>query len=131
MVKMLLSAVLSLALLVGAAIWETAYLNAEFGEVRAALGTLEAKTRDESALPDDARALQRLWEEKKKKLHAVIPHGDIAYIDYWLGEAEGCIQARLYEDALAKIEVLLVICRQLPQTYALTFENIFCHVIAL
>ena len=41
------------------------------------------------------------------------------------GEADGCIEAKLYPDALSKIEVLLVICEQIPQTYALTFENIF------
>ncbi len=125
MVKTVLSVLLTFALLAGAAIFETVYVTAQFAEVRQALQTLEGKVREETAVPDDSQAVQTLWENKKKNLHAVIPHGDISYIDYWLGEADGCIEAGLYEDALAKIEVLLVICRQIPQTYAITFENIF------
>ena len=125
MVKTIASILISLALLIGATVFETVFINTQFAEVRAALEVLEEKVREESAVPDDTRAVQKLWENKKEKLHAVIPHNDISYIDYWLGEADGCIKAKLYPDALSKIEVLLVICEQIPQTYALTFENIF------
>ena len=58
-------------------------------------------------------------------LHAVIPHSDISYIDYWLGEAVSFIESEDGAQALSKIEVLLTLCEQIPQTYALTFENIF------
>ncbi len=125
MVKTIASILISLALLVGAAVFETVFINTQFADVRAALEALEEKVREESAVAADTQSVQKLWENKKEKLHAVIPHNDISYIDYWLGEADGCIQAQLYRDALAKIDVLLVICRQIPQTYALTFENIF------
>lgn len=125
MVKTIASILISLTLLVGAAVFETVFINTQFAEVRAALEALEEKVREESAVAADTQAVQKLWENKKEKLHAVIPHNDISYIDYWLGEADGCIEAGLYADALSKIEVLLVICKQIPQTYALTFENVF------
>ena len=101
MVKMIVSIAVSLALLAGAAVFETLFIDAQFTQVREALEVLEEKVREENAL------------------------NDISYIDYWLGEADGCIEAGLYADALSKIEVLLVICKQIPQTYALTFENVF------
>lgn len=125
MVKMIVSIAVSLVLLAGAAVFETLFIDAQFAQVREALEVLEEKVREENALPADTQAVQKLWENKKEKLHAVIPHNDISYIDYWLGEADGCIEAGLYADALSKIEVLLVICKQIPQTYALTFENVF------
>ena len=125
MVKTIASILISLALLIGATVFETVFINTQFAEVRAALEVLEEKVREQAAVPGDTQAVQKLWEDKKEKLHAVIPHNDISYIDYWLGEADGCIEARLYPDALSKIEVLLVICEQIPQTYALTFANIF------
>ena len=43
------------------------------------------------------------WEEKKKRLHAVIPHSDISYIDYWLGEAVSFIESEDGAQALSKI----------------------------
>ena len=55
----------------------------------------------------------------------MIPHNDIAQVDYWLGEAVSCIETRAYTDALAKLEVLQTICRQIPMTYKITFENVF------
>ena len=49
----------------------------------------------------------------------------IAYIDYWLGEATGCIAVGDFAEALTKLEVLTVICEQLPQQYSVSIENIF------
>ena len=70
-----------------------------------------------------ADSVRTLWESEKKLLHVVIPHTDISYVDYWLSEAVSLIETENYADAQSKIEVLLVLCRQIPQTYRITFEN--------
>ena len=124
MVKTLLSIFISLALLVGAAIFETFYVGAQFDKFGDALETLEIKVRDESATRGDAEAVRELWEAEKKNLHSVIPHNDISYIDYWMGEAVSYIETKNFDDALSKIEVLITICEQIPQTYSVSLENI-------
>ena len=60
----------------------------------------------------------------EKNLHSVIPHNDISYIDYWMGEAVSYIETKNFDDALSKIEVLITICEQIPQTYSVSLENI-------
>ena len=124
MVKMIVSIAVSLALLAGAAVFETLFIDAQFAQVREALEVLEEKVREENALPADTQAVQKLWENKKEKLHAVIPHNDISYIDYWMGEAVSYIETKNFDDALSKIEVLITICEQIPQTYSVSLENI-------
>mgnify|MGYP000106785519 FL=1 len=125
MVKTVLSILISLALLVSAAVFELFYVNEQFDKFEEALSSLELKVREESANREDAEAVKILWEHEKKNLHVVIPHNDISYIDYWLGEAVSYIETKNFDDALSKIEVLVTICRQIPQTYGVTFENIF------
>lgn len=125
MVKTVLSILISLALLVSAAVFELFYVNEQFDKFEEALSSLELKVREESANRKDAEAVKILWEHEKKNLHVVIPHNDISYIDYWLGEAVSYIETKKFDDALSKIEVLVTICRQIPQTYGVTFENIF------
>ena len=108
-----------------AAVFELFYVNEQFDKFEEALSSLELKVREESANREDAEAVKILWEHEKKNLHVVIPHNDISYIDYWLGEAVSYIETKKFDDALSKIEVLVTICRQIPQTYGVTFENIF------
>ena len=125
MVKTLLSLQISALLLFGAAIGESYFVNRQFGRLDTALAALEEKVREENATRTDAETVQTLWNEEKRKLHAVIPHNDISYIDYWLGEAVSYIETKNYDDALSKVEVLLTVCKQIPKTYSISFENVF------
>ena len=125
MVKTILSLVITFALLVSAALFENFFVNAQFEKFSAAVNSLQEKVRNQTANRADAEAVKTLWDAQKKLLHIVIPHGDIAYIDYWLGEATGCIAVGDFAEALTKLEVLTVICEQLPQQYSVSIENIF------
>ena len=125
MVKTILSVAITLALLIGAAIFEEIFVSREFEKFAGALETLDEKVREESSARGDAESVRTLWEREKKVLHIVIPHRDIAYVDYWLGEAVSLIETKPYDEALSKIDVLLTICKQIPQTYRITFENVF------
>ena len=55
----------------------------------------------------------------------MIPHGDILGIDYWLSEAVSLIEEEDYPAARSKWQVLITLARQLPKTYAISFENVF------
>ena len=101
MVKMIVSIAVSLALL--AAAYLNTVIDAQFAQVRSAR-MLEEKVREENALPADTRR-SKLWENKKETARSR-PAQRHLLIDYWLGEADGCIEAGLYADALSKIEVL-------------------------
>ena len=125
MVKTLVSIAAALALLLAATFFEMRFVDTQFEKFGAAVLSLEEKVRGETASAEDGRAVQTLWEAEKKKLHVVVPHGDIAYIDYWLSEAIGCIETGQYSDAQSKLTVLREICRQIPESYGITFGNIF------
>ena len=125
MVKTILSVIISALLIAGAAAAENFFVNNQFDRLEPALPALEKKVRDGDAVRTDADAVKMLWDSEKRKLHAVIPHNDISYIDYWLGEAVSYVETKNYDDALSKIEVLLTICEQIPKTYSISFENVF------
>lgn len=125
MVKTLLSVLLTLLLLVGAGIGEHFFVVSRFDKFSAAIDALCQKTQKEEATRADADTVKTLWNNEKKSLHILIPHADIAYIDYWLGEATGCIAVGDFAEALTKLEALTVICEQLPQQYSVSIENIF------
>ncbi len=125
MVKTILSLLIATALLAGAAIFESYFVQNKFEKMEVALLALEDKVRVGEAHRTDAEVVKTLWDDEKRKLHAVIPHNDISYIDYWLGEAVSYVETKHYDDALSKIEVLLTICEQIPKTYNISFENVF------
>lgn len=113
--------VLCLALFIGVEI----YLNKQFDEFHEALNTLYRKVENETANREDGYAVRQMWTDKKSKLHVFIPHNDISYVDYWLSEACGFIYRKEYALALANIEVLQEISKNLPGGYTLKLENIF------
>ncbi len=125
MVKSIITTLAAIALCIGFFIWTHVYLYDQFDTFHGALETLYDKIENEEASREDAYAVKAMWENKKSKLHILIPHNDISYLDYWLNEACGLIYNEKYDLALGKIEVLLEITKNLPDAYSLKLENIF------
>lgn len=125
MVKTIWTITLTIALLVGLGIFEHFFVKQQFNELESALYTLQEKVQEKTALKTDGETVRVLWNKEKEKLHMIIPHNNIAHIDNWLSEAIGLIETEHYELALSKIEVLIDICVQIPDTYGVSFENIF------
>ena len=125
MVKSILYTLAALILCVGLFVGVDLYLNKQFDEFHDAIETLYDKIENETANREDGYAVRRMWNEKKSKLHILVPHNDVSYIDYWLSEACGLIYSGEYELALGKIEVLREITKNLPGGYSFRFENIF------
>lgn len=125
MVKAICYTAAAILLCIGIFIFAEYYIGKQFNEFSEALDTLYTKIDERTATREDGYAVRELWADKKSKLHVLLPHNDISYIDYWLSEACGLIYNGEYELALGKIEVLKEIAENLPGSYALNFENIF------
>lgn len=124
MVKSIVYTLVAIALCIGTFIFTEWYLHKQFDEFSAALDSLYVKIENETATREDGFAVRSLWNDKKSKLHILVPHNDISYIDYWLNEACGLLYTEHYDLALGKIEVLKEICKNLPDGYSLKIGNI-------
>ena len=125
MVKAICYTVAAILICIGLFVFTEWYLGKQFDEFSAALDSLYEKIEDETATAEDGFAVRTLWENKKTKLQVLVPHNDISYVDYWLSEACGLLYNRNYGLALAKIEVLKEISKNLPDAYRVKLENIF------
>lgn len=125
MVKSIIYTLVAIALSIGAFIGAHVYIKKQFENFHGALETLYDKIEDKTATREDAYAVKKLWADEKSKLHILIPHNDISYVDYWLSEACGLIYTGQYDLALGKIEVLLEITSNLPDAYSVKMENVF------
>ena len=125
MVKTILSIAISLCILIGICIFESIFVRKTIYSVEASLIQLESKTKAQTATKADALKVQDEWQNKKKVMHIFVPHNDIGYIDYWLGEAVSYIESKNFDHALSKIQVLISIFEQIPEVYALSLQNIF------
>ena len=125
MVKTILSIVISFSILVGICIFESVFIHKTINSVETALIQLETKTKMQTATKADALKVNEEWQNTKRILHIFVPHNDIGYIDYWLGEAISYIESKNFDHALSKVQVLISIFNQIPEVYSLSLQNIF------
>ena len=124
MVRSIISMLCVAALLGVGAIIETNFVNRQFNEFHGVLEILYEKVDDEVATQDDVYAVQKSWLDKKRYLHAFIPHNEIKEIDLWLAEAVTLVRDKEWQDAISKIEVLRELAEQIPRTFRVSWENV-------
>ena len=124
MVKSLITMLCVALVLVGCGIFEDFYVHKEFKDFGIVLNVLYQKVDEEIAVMDDVYAVQDNWLNKKKNLHAFIPHTEIKEIDLWLSEAVTLVRDKEWADAISKIEVLIELTEQIPKTFEISFQNI-------
>ena len=125
MIKTVVSIFLTFFLIAGLGFYETQRVSEVFDLFENALRSLYDKTEAERATYEDGTAVQIFWEEKKKFLQAWLPHAPLSEVDYQLYEAVGFLYAQDYKSALPKMEVLIGMCENIPNSYTLSWENIF------
>lgn len=125
MVKSLLTAIISLALLIGAGIGEQAYLNKAFNDISSTLSVVYSKTEEKTVTQSDVEILQNKWHSYKRSLHVFLSHNDVKEFDLWIAETVSYVKQKNYGEALDKIEVAIELARQVPKGYAVRLENIF------
>lgn len=124
MVKSLSAILVSIALLLGAALFEWFYVEDQFSAFGEEVRLLAQKADAEEANIEDAKAVQASWENRKEHLHIWIPHNDVARIDDYMSEAVRLVGEREFSLARAKLEIILHLTKCLPDTYRPAIENI-------
>lgn len=124
MVKTIISVICVTLLLTVGTIFETNFISRQFEEFNVVLCTLYDKIDDQTATQDDVYAVQKNWIEKKRYLHAFIPHNEIKEVDLWLSETATLVRDKEWHDAISKIEVLKELSEQIPHTFKISWENI-------
>ena len=124
MVKTIVSIVCVIVIIIAGAMYEDYYVHKQFDDFNGVLSILYEKVDNETAIMDDVYAVQKNWLEKKKNLHAFIPHTEIKEIDLWLSEAVTLVRDEEWADAISKIEVLIELTEQIPKTFELRLQNV-------
>ena len=124
MVRCAISTIVVAIILVVGAIFESTFVNRQFNEFGEVLTVLYDKIEDQTATKDDVYAVQDNWLNKKKSLHAFIPHNEIKEIDLWLSESATLVRDKEWKDAISKIEVLIELTEQIPKTFMISWENV-------
>ncbi len=125
MVKSLITVIVSISLLVGAAIYEQAYVGAAFDKLYEQALIMQEKETNKTATPSDAERVKNLWIKEKEKMHAFVSHNDIKELDMWLSEGIAFTKTGKYDEAYTKYAVIADLCKSIPKGYLIRFENIF------
>ncbi len=125
MLKTIITAICAFVLLFSTCMFEMNFIQRQFDEFHTITEELYDKIDKKIAKQDDVYAVQNNWLEKKKYLHAFIPHNEIKEVDLWLSESATLVRDEKWEDALSKVEVLKELSEQIPKTFTVSFANIF------
>ena len=124
MKKTLISILLVFIIVLAGALYENDFVKRQFSELNEVFITLYEEIDDDTAGKQDVLGVQQNWFDKKKYLHAFIPHGEIKEIDLWLAETVTFVDQGNREEALSKVQVLIVLSEQIPHSFSISFENI-------
>lgn len=125
MAKSFYGIAVSILLLLAAAFCEYYFVDRTLEEFYGHAEVVYRKATEENANEEDGKTLLAIWEEKKRKLHILIPHNDIAKIDDYLSAAIGAMVKKDYPRAVENLRIVLVTTKNLPQTYRPNVENVF------
>ena len=106
-------------------IFETVFIHVEFDALTEETAIIYDKIEKETATENDVYALQNKWVIAKNKLHAFISHNEIKEFDLWIAETVKYVEAKNWEEALSKMEVIMELEEQVPKSFEFTFANVF------
>ncbi len=124
MIRTIVSLIISLGLLIGVSFYEGYRVQKTFALFNEVLQALYDKTEAGEVTYEDGTATKEFWENQKNTLHIWLPHTALQEIDYQLYEAVGCLYVRDYESAIPKLEILIGMCENIPQSYRFSLENV-------
>ena len=124
MIRTFVSILVAFAILLGLSLFELQYVNKTFDEFHEILYVLRQKTDAQIATYEDGKAVQEYWLNKKKVMHIWLPHTSLQEIDLQLDEAVAFLYVDDHKDALPKIEVVMGLAFNIPQSYELKWKNI-------
>ena len=125
MIRTLISILVTLLIIAGLTSTEIHYVKTTFSEFTARLQVLMDKAFARTATADDGDAVREFWENKKNTLYVWLPHAALTEIDFQLDEAIGNLYVKDFDSAISKIEVVICLSEDIPQSYSIGLENIF------
>ena len=125
MIRTLISILVTLLIIAGLTITEIHYVKTTFSEFTARLQVLMDKAFAHTATADDGDTVREFWENKKNTLYVWLPHTILHEIDFQLDEAIGNLYVKDFDSAISKIEVVICLSEDIPQSYSIGLENIF------
>ena len=125
MIRTFISILVTLLIIAGLTIAEIFYVKNTFEEFSSRLQVLMDKAFAKTATADDGDAVREFWENKNNTLYIWLPHTILHEIDFQLDEAIGNLYVKDYDSAISKIEVVLCLSEDIPQSYSIGLENIF------
>ena len=124
MVKNIIATFTVLILLIFGAVYENNFVSRQFTEYQRIINVLYIKVENETATEEDEKKAKDDWLEKKKYLHAFIPHNEIKEIEIWISEALSMIKNEKWEEAADKMEVLKTLVNEIPSSVIISIQNI-------
>ncbi len=124
MIRTIVSIFITFALIAALSVYELYYVHTTFDHFIMMLDALHTKTQLRTVTDEDGDGVRSFWEQEKKRMHIWLPHTILMEIDYQLEEAIGYLYLKDYESALPKIQVVMGIAEDIPQSYVLHLENI-------
>lgn len=123
--KILIIPIAALLFIAGLGIFEHFYVNRKFDEFETRMDKLIILTKKEEIEIEDVQEVEDWWSKATDKLHVFTPHAIIRDIEFWLAEAKGFVETKNWEFALAKMEVVKTAAKSIPDSYGISFGNIF------
>lgn len=124
MIRTVTSIIITFLFLFTLSLYESNRVRTTFENFQNVLLTLYDKVETGKATIQDGEGVEKFWENQKNTLHIWLPHSAIQEVDYQLYEAVGYVYVGDFQSAIPKIEVLLGMCENIPQSYRFSFENI-------
>ena len=124
MIRTIASILITSLVIFGLAFYERVRVRTTFDNFQEVLLALYDKVETGEATIQDGEATEEFWEHQKNTLHVWLPHSAIQEVDYQLYEAVGCVYVGDFQSAIPKLEILLGMCENIPQSYRFSFENV-------
>lgn len=114
-------------ILIGAAIFQTAYIDAVFDELNQLADTVFVNVSDQEmdAAKDSIDALATRWEDYRPSLSSLIEHDEIDKICSELTSVSANINTENMQDLPASLARLRYYLRHIPTIEHLSLENVF------
>lgn len=107
--KKVIIAVVVLLIIITAGILENVYVDKVFANLDEQLLSLEQKVKDESPdCPDKCKTLIEWWGKQRGFMELFVYSPDVRSFSVALGETQGSLECEDYQNALSKIQSLLV-----------------------
>lgn len=124
MTKLIISIVVSLAILLGFGIFEAVLIESRFTDLNKEIAALIPKAQEEKISVSDFDPTFKKWEELRHVSELFLTHADIHEVNMRMRECMACIENKDYNAANVQLSVLTELTEYIPRNVAPALRNI-------